>query len=486
MMLNTVLTLCFLIPLLALYVDARKNDLAELSLSHFWYFTLIYLAAFPLRAWLLNIGQIETQVVYKGTVNSPFNSHALPLTEASLAVGLVVSFAFWFAAYFGYRTVRIQPPESLEVVDNGSSNRATLLTRSTVCHIAVLIISIAAVIYIDPLNVIGSARGYFTARAGHGALWILPELFFYSAVLFTVALIKTRPPRITGWIWCLIAATLLVSFLSMYTLFTRRLVAAIGLLFAVSVVLYTRRHWYVGLAGIFGTIYGASILDFARNLRTPVEQGFGLGAALEKTIHMISNYGFLNLFSTSFEGIEHVAQLIGKATWNQLLVGIDHGASWFFNVGGAYIPRAIWIDKPMIYGGIDQFRWLYPGYFDDGLTRIAIPISFVVDFSFAFGIPVGIMVAFFLGRFFRICQHEFWTPASSITALAISLYTFVFMFNIVRSGTVHVQSLLFVCFFCALICGPKEVVRGAMNMVRRVFVEFRREPTPDRLNGRDL
>ncbi len=458
-----------LLPLVALARELRPQRAAELTLSHFWYFTLIYVVAFPVRAWLLNIGQIETQVLYKGTVDSPFNSHALPLTDAIMATSLLISMAFWTSVYAGYRIAGRAPTNSTQILSFETTPFA--LKSNTIWHVALLVVAIAVTVYLDPVSLFSKPPdSYFLAQKGRGALWFLPGFFLYSAAIIAATYLKSGTSRIPPWFWCALVTTVGVAMFVSYSLSTRRILAAVALFFVVSAVLRARRLWPLGLVAVRATIFASSVLDFFRNVRGSFERGMPFKEALVWTYENVFGDKLLHLISTSFEGVEHVAQLIGKATWDQLLTGIDSGISWFFNVGGAYIPRAIWPTKPLFYGGIEQFHWLYPGFFEGGFNTTSIPTSFVVDFSFAFGIPIGLVVAFFVGRFFRVCQNSFWAPGTTTVSLAVSLYTFVFMFNIVRGGSVHVQGLVILCLLCVLLCGWQQTVTTVLAIIRSVFL----------------
>lgn len=68
------------IPVLGLAHALRGRPVAEIAISHFAYFTILFLAAFPFRAWLLHEGLVRAQVQSKPSaiaLNDPGTAFAL-------------------------------------------------------------------------------------------------------------------------------------------------------------------------------------------------------------------------------------------------------------------------------------------------------------------------------------------------------------------------------------------------------------------------
>lgn len=458
-----------LLPITMLFLDIRKAQAAQLVLSHFWYFTFIFLAAFPLRAWLLSsdlvVGQMER-----------FTS-TLPQTDGFLTNALVIATLFWCAVLIGYRSI------DLTLEHRDSSERITVPRPSwqvIAGYVLFLIIAIAAVHYLDPDPGRLDGLTYFASRKGAGIVWIMPE-FFVFAVIILAGFITSRPDEaLSKTIIVLLFLGLAVSAWISIELLTRRTLASVILASVIVLVVYRNRLWPLALIGVIGTVLASPVFELLRRIPGTLILRPDLENVFFPVIENVLGKSYLMFLSTGFEGIGHLGQLIAKASWVQLLTGVDHGVSWAFNMGLALIPRQVWEGKPDVYGGFSEFRWLYPESFIGDQATIAAPPSMAVDFSFGFGIPAGLILAFILGRFFAVCQRRLWDPLGNPAVLAISLYTFVFMFNIVRGGTVHGQSLALLGMACFVMLGPRTTIQGfaiiAAEMLGPRFIRGQHKP----------
>lgn len=477
MILYLVATVGMLMIAAAFWRDVRLDGAARTLFSHFWYFTLFIILAFPVRAILLQSGLIESQVIYLGTVDRPFDSGALPLTVESLTVALVIVLIAWLVAYLGARTVR-----DPAINDSPTNPAALSTTRAMTTHAATLVLGVMAIVLIDPHQLLVIPSSFFSARTGLGPLWLLTEFYLYSACVAAAAILIARPVKGSTIVWIIfLFFTGVVALYASSALFTRRPIAAVILLPLIVFVLYQRRHYWLGVIGAVGTVIGAFVLEFLRHAYAAFAGVYHLGtfssdlagsiaAAYERFIIL----GWLNLFSTSFEGVEHVSQYLTKAKSAEIIAGIDHGVSWVFNAGGALIPRSIWPTKPMVYGGTEQFRWLYPGYFSGDQMVTSIPPSFFVDFAYGFGIVFALVVSFFLGRFMRVCHNAFHCRQANAVGLAFALFTFLYMFNIIRSGSVHLQGLVLISLVCLVAIGPRQTLADVRTFVGQVFYGYRK------------
>lgn len=171
----------------------------------------------------------------------------------------------------------------------------------------------------------------------------------------------------------------------------------------------------------------------------------------------------LTLLSSSFEGVDHVGTLIERASPRQLLTGVDHGEAWLYNVALSLVPRQLWSGKPVVYGSVAEQRFLYPYMFEETDTPTTLPAGFVVDLSYGFGLLVGLGLAFVLGRVLYVLWVGLWQPRPRPGVAALSLYSFLFAFNIVRGGTAFLQSI-------ALLLGAMLVFYGRGEVARTLLV----------------
>jgi len=456
-MLEAVSFLGIALPLWVLRQEIKTQPAHRLALSPFWYFTFLFVIAFPVRAYLINAKLVVVQALAAQQLSHPHS-------ETMLTIALFFSLALWLAALFGWRqTLKIAQPQNIQLAHSSVSQPKWF---RVVCGLAIF-----AVITIVALTIIGLKSQadfdggiYQRARMGSGALWLLPEFFVYAALSMMGWLIVHKDRKLR-WLEHALLITIIVfsSWISV-ALYSRRIVAA--MVFAV-IILHVARNlklWPLALASIFSTVFAASILDFLRQLFFLSEKNNSFSSVSSVIEDIFFNH-FLTLVSSAFEGVDHVARLMDKATWDQLTFGVDHGLSWIFNVGAGLIPRAIWTSKPINYGGMEQLHWLYPELFKDGFASASIPMSFAVDFSFAFGLPFAVVMAYVFGRLLGVAERSFWDQASHPAQVALSLFIFIYMFNWLRGGTIIVQSVMLFSIPAALIFGLRPVLHAALSLV---------------------
>ena len=304
---------------------------------------------------------------------------------------------------------------------------------------------------------------------GHGLLWLLPELAVPAFVAF-LAYTAVRPGLIGPKILtAALVTSLAISFWLAIALSSRRIFAAVLLGMVVVFVIRNGRLWLLGGVAVLGSVLGVGFFELMRYLPHAIggatERGLSVAEAIPAVVRQVVATRQVLFFSTSFEGADHVARFLDRASAWQLWTGIDHGVSWLFNLGVSFVPRAIWTGKPLVYGGLEQMAWLYPAYLRDGLTTTAIPTSFVVDFAFGFGIPAALVLAFFLGRYLRVCGDVLVSPTAHPATVGFSLVTFIFMFNVVRGGTAIGQTLVVFAVVATSMIGLRATMRAAWRLL---------------------
>ncbi|OEJ66644.1 hypothetical protein BEN30_11870 [Magnetovibrio blakemorei] len=91
-------------------------------------------------------------------------------------------------------------------------------------------------------------------------------------------------------------------------------------------------------------------------------------------------------------------------------------------------------------------------------------MSFAVDFSFAFGLPFAVIMAYVFGRLLGVAERNFWDQATHPAQAALSLFIYIYMFNWVRGGTIIVQSVLLFSIPAALMLGLRPVLHAAFGL----------------------
>ena len=430
--------------------------MAEIAISHFAYFTILFLAAFPFRAWLLHEGLVRAQVQAKPS--------AIALNGPETAFALAAALLAWLAVYLGYRSMR------LDRQDPVLSDFATPLTKRAVAGLLLLLaLAVSATLYLQGEAGSLDGKAYFAARAGRGPLWLLPELFAFGAIVFAALAFRPLGRGQTGLWLALMVGALALSLWVGSELVTRRLVAAVVLALVVVSVVRFPRLWPFGAFAVIGTVFAAGILELVRRVPAETIRQHGFIDAFSMTWNSYINNNHLYYLSTSFEGIEHLHQFLQKATLPQILFGVDHGVSWAFNMGLSLLPRVLWTSKPLVYGGMEEFRWLYPDMFEGDQALIAIPVSFVVDFSFGFGFAVALVLCFGLGRFLRVCEAALWSEGGEPALRALALFIFIWMFNLVRSGTAMGHVLLIFACVSILMLGLRATWRAYSWLILATF-----------------
>ncbi len=455
-----VILLAILLPMALMIRDARHYPAVQMVLSPFWYFTFIFILSFPVRAALIHADLITLQV-------QPKKQDGLDFDPLLLSGALIFSLLLWFAILYGRR----QTMPDVEIMaagkDAGPTNHFPSPKRALFGLGLALLLAIGALVAIGDLTIFDfDGAAYQARRMGSGPAWLLPELFVYAAIAFVGLLIVRRDTQLRAQDYALLAVMVLLCLWISNSLFTRRLIAAFVLALFILMTVRQNRLWPLMLMVLFGTVFASGLLDFLRIFAFPLTGEFGdlnfhhfVSRAFERSVYS------LMVMSSTFEGVDHVARLYEKASALQLLTGVDHGASWLFNAGAGLIPRSIWSAKPVVYGGMEQFQWLYPELFDGNFAQVSVPMSFVVDFSYAFGMPFALLVAFAFGRMLGTAERLIWDRASHPAQVALSIFIFIFVFNWVRGGTIILQSMAIFSLASAMLFGLRPALGAAMGLL---------------------
>ena len=99
----------------------------------------------------------------------------------------------------------------------------------------------------------------------------------------------------------------------------------------------------------------------------------------------------------------------------------------------------------------------------------AIPVSFVVDFSFGFGFAVALVLCFGLGRLLKIYEAALWDSGESLALRALAFFIFIWMFNLVRGGTAMGNVLLIFACVSVLMLGMRTTWRAYSHLILATF-----------------
>ena len=173
-----------------------------------------------------------------------------------------------------------------------------------------------------------------------------------------------------------------------------------------------------------------------------------------------AGYYFIQTIASSYGLSDHLAQFFHKATVKEIISGVDHGLAWIYNMGLAFVPRAIWQSKPLHYGSVAEQKWLYPDMYGDKTVTTTLPPSFIVDFMFGFGLLSLFPLCFVLGRFLNWVHLQliFGLKGGRRLNFAFALFVMAYLFNMVRGGTSFLQLIIYMAVILVLMYGFRRLV----------------------------
>ncbi|WP_152089835.1 hypothetical protein [Azospira sp. I09] len=471
-----------------LFFDLKKRaSIDNVILSPMFYFTGLWFLAFPLHAWLLYQGWVDTQ-------------QNVVLTEGALTAAVLLSIVSLLVVYFGMRTGRSFQPEQ-------AFKSKSFSVKPERVSAVLMVLMVLAVFFLSQTVF---EQGTFTpfigndqneSRLGNGPLFMLSELFIYGLIVAIPALLTSGQQKAQWWLLLLIFVAGLVFALFMGIALTSRRVivlplfalalarlytyskhpnvrAVLGATLLASTVLVTPalqvvRYIATPQAPIERSIDERSIADYCRWVgRTPTPQKTviildakgaertisGMSASIAKKFCDESNYGFLmpvQNIASSYGLVDHLATFLNKAAPSEMIFGVDHGIAWSYNMVLSMVPRVIWAEKPLHYGSVAIQKWMYPEMYEDKPVTMTLPPSFVVDFLYGFGFLSLLIVCFGLGRFLALVHVWLLSglqPGNHIR-FVVGLSSMAYMFNLVRGGTGFFQVLIPIVIIMFLMYG---------------------------------
>jgi hypothetical protein len=308
------------------------------------------------------------------------------------------------------------------------------------------------------------------ARVGSGPFFMFQDLFLYAFIAYIAAVpgqhqANSKHP----WLKWIVILTIITSLVMTVAIASRRLITTIIFALVVSYILRRRRGTVLAILVIAGSVIAASLLDAFRYIDITALDG-SLQSIANAFSSSFGSRRFWTSLSSSFEGVDHLAAFIEKAGAEGLLIGVDRGVAWIYNAFLGLVPRAIWGTKPELYGSVAEQFFLYPWMYVNGPAQATFPSGFVVDFTFGFGMAVGLFLAFFLGRMLKVLSVQLWSPHSNIAIRIIPLFVFVNLFNVVRGGTGFLQSLIILIIVASFVIGFRPMISELMHLLRLVLL----------------
>jgi len=430
-----ILSIIFLLLLIQIF----KNSWSETFISSFWIFTLFYTLSYPIKYLFIVFYDIN------------YIARIKPEKEY-LDLALIYSFCFWLLIYFFYILAYIGPKNFrfFSFIKKKLDNKK-LKKKNISFFIKFILLIMVCISFYNFFILLEGNNFKFSlafidneqneARVGNGPKFILYSLYLYSLFIFLFILGKSSKKFTAIFIFFI----LITAFLSMVLMGSRRPLFIVFYALLIAIYLYKQKLIYKYFLAIFPLLI-IFLAPIAQVLRYSFND-------LLKTKTLNINYEFfITSITSTFEGIEHLANYLSTASFKQILFGVDQGLSWLFNLGFAIIPRFLWQSKPYLYGSVAQQEFIYPFMYESGPGQSTLPTGIVVDSMFGFGIFLIIIFAFIYSRIFFFIDFTLFknNPKPSFSLL-ISAILYINIFNIVRGGTSIISSLIIVSALSILI-----------------------------------
>ncbi|MEW6682137.1 MAG: hypothetical protein AB1451_04320 [Nitrospirota bacterium] len=391
--------------------------------------------------------------------------------EHQLVTSLLIAFCFWLVAFVGYLSF------------SDRSNEREMRTVVTVDHRtgAAVVALCVGLAWVFLLSTVFAGEGFRPflgnqqneARFGAGHFFILQDLYMYAFVAYAGAMSSQRPSGSMGLSFKVTVVAIVATALIMTIAASSRRHASTAIFVLVCLFLLRRRRGgALAILAIVGTIFAAPLLDAFRYIDISQVDGSLLSIA-NVFSPVLEARRFWTSLSSSFEGVDHLGAFMETAGMGGLLIGVDGGVAWSFNTVLALVPRFLWESKPELYGSVAEQFYLYPWMYSSGPATTTLPPSFVVDLSYGFGIIVGLMLAFILGRALRVLSVQLWSLNRNVAVRAIPLFVFVNTFNVVRGGTGFLQSVVIFVIVACFVIGFRPMGGEVARLVRLVVLPMR-------------
>ena len=429
----------FIIAIIAtlFIIESSRRGIVDTLISPIWVFTLFYVLSYPLRYYLIIEYEIE---IIAGT--KPTND----LLLLSLCLSFVAwVFMFTIYKFFEIKRIRIEKEYT-------GLNSKKFINNSHIFYPLIFFVLISAYLFYQDLvqndfllSKLLPGQEHHIARFGNGPYYFLYG-FYLNVFLIWLFLFKGFHSAKKTVIF--LSLCLLVAFLE-------------------STLFGTRRPLYLVLmAFLTAAILKPNLLIFGKRFYKKLLFLLILSPVLLAPMTIVLKYNFMEALksgvffsdslrdvathiSSTFEGVEHLANYLGQITEFQFLFGVGYGSAFLFNIGLAYVPRVIWSSKPSIYGITETQAFLYPEMYVSSVSQTTIPPGLFVDFLYHFGFFSFLILLLLLAILLNWINKNLFvrTIHSSGFSLLVSAFLYINMFNIVRAGTAMMKSVLLLILF---------------------------------------
>ena len=403
-------------------VESARYGFGQTLVKPIWLFSLYYLLSYPVKYIIIKEGY---------PIQAPTTPDMYLMDYA-----LIISFLFWIftsSLYFIYT----QKSKSLKKRELNLSNLNNFPQNNKIFNSMVLImILISAQYYYTMLSsnsfqlinyYVGNEQN--EARVGAGLQFMASGLYIIGYAMYLFA----KEPKKGAIFYIFTISVLIIAFFASILLTTRRPLFLIIYMWLIFFYISKKNNSALFALAIF-PIISILLAPIAQIFRYSFSEFIGLGKLSIEFEYVIVSIG------STFEGIEYLTRYLEVVNTKQFLLGVDQGIVYAFNTLFSLIPRSVWLSKPETHGTVEIQNFLY----GTGFASTTLPSGIVVDALYGFGMIGFILYAALTAYILKIIERILFTrnTVHFSMKLALSVYAYVYMFNILRSGTGVIQSII--------------------------------------------
>lgn len=346
--------------------------------------------------------------------------------EIYYLITIFVGIISWIIIYIGYKSDNFS--ESIKKINSRGFIDLKSLRIFSILSI-ILYIAINYNIIIDYLFFKNKVN-LFENSNGNGITIILGGIYAFSIYYYASYFITNKDKIKLSYIdYIIILSIIGIFFFTGVILGTRRNIVIVFFVILLTITIFKedKKYFLYFLSiSIFSSIFIMSLLQILRS-------GTGI-------IKLLDLFFFYQTIISTFEG-HWLSVYLSKISITDFFFGLNIWVPLdnFIN----YIPRIIWSEKPYNLGILEIQSYLVPKSFNDiGFPVITLPSTILVEIFYSFGILFGMIVMYYLGKLFRFIDELFKNNNSNILINFIFIYSYVNMFNFVRSGSAFIIYLI--------------------------------------------
>ncbi|WP_323595676.1 O-antigen polymerase [Aliarcobacter butzleri] len=349
---------------------------------------------------------------------------------------ILIGIISWIIIYFGYKSKNNFSVKINKLRQSNLSINLKYLRIFSILSI-ILFITINFNIILDYV-LLGSKVNLFQNSNGNGIFVTLSSLFIFVIYYYSSCYITKKNIKLEYVDYIIIFVIMLLLLFTSMLFESRRNIAVIFFIFLLTIVIIKvdkKYLLYLLVISIISSIFITNLLQIFRS---------GIGV-----VKLFDISFFYQTIISSYEG-HWLSVYLSKTDLYDIIFGVNMKVP-FDNLIN-FIPRSIWSEKPYNLGILEIQSYLVPKSFDvNGVPIVTLPSTILVEIFYSFGILFGIIIMYYLGKLFRFIDELFKENINNPLIVFIFVYSYINMFNFVRSGSAFLITILIPILFCILI-----------------------------------